>query len=345
MATGYLTHARLTEHTLPGHPEHAGRIEAVWAHLARDRLIDRMTVLEPSPVTHDQMVQVHTEQYISVLASLSNLGDRMMRIDADTYVGPTSFEVARLAAGGLVRAIDAVQTGTVDNALVVVRPPGHHAMPGHGMGFCLLNSVAIGAAHARLAYGLERILIVDYDVHHGNGTEAMFYDDNTILFISTHQYPFYPGTGAIGDTGAGAGAGFTLNIPLAPGHGDASYAALYEHIIWPSVARFKPQLIVVSAGFDAHWDDPLASLQLSLNGYAQLTRELIAMADAHCEGRIIFLMEGGYNLDVLAHGVGNIAYALLGDETVSDPMGPAPRSDRRDVNRLVAELKALHRLS
>ena len=334
----------MLEHTLKGHPEHAGRLQAVWGQLEAAGLVARMRAIEPEPASIASLEAVHTPAYVRFLQEVAAQADRVVGLDADTYFCPTSFEIARLAAGGMVSAVDAVLRREVDNALVVARPPGHHAMPDHAMGFCLLGNAAIGAQHARQAHRLDRVLIVDYDVHHGNGTEAMFYNDAAVMFISTHQYPFYPGTGALDDIGQGPGRGATINIPLPGGHGDASYLALYQDIMWPLVRRFKPQFIVVSAGFDAHWGDPLASMELSLTCYAQLTRELIAMAAEVCDGRIVFLMEGGYDLDVLGQGVVNIAHALLGDTTIRDTLGAAPKA-RTDIGPLIDQIRAVHRLN
>jgi acetoin utilization deacetylase AcuC-like enzyme len=292
------------------------------------------------------LLSVHTAQYLDILAWIQETQQHTVHLDADTYAGPTSYEVARLAVGGVVGAISEVLSGQAKNGLAVVRPPGHHAMPNHGMGFCLLGNIAIGARYAQRVCNLKRVMIVDFDVHHGNGTEAMFYDDDTVLFISTHQSPFYPGTGAISDIGEGTGRGYTINIPLGAGHGDGSYTQLYEHVVWPTARRFQPELILVSAGFDAHWTDPLAQMRLSLTGYAHLTQELVKMAEELCGGKIVFVMEGGYHLDALSHGVRNIAHALLGDTDVSDPLGP-PHNKRQepDVGRLVEQLRAIHHLN
>ena len=217
-------------------------------------------------------------------------------------------------------------------------------MPDHGMGFCLLGNVGIAVRYAQKQYGLERILIVDYDVHHGNGTEAMFYDDPSVLFISTHQYPLYPGTGALTDTGSGKGQGFTINIPLPGGSGDANYRQVFEQIVWQAAERFQPQLILVSAGFDAHWADPLAGMYLSLTGYAYLANEVLRMAERFCGGKIVFVMEGGYNLNALSGGMSDIARLLLGDAPI-DPLGPAPHHHREpDISALLEALKKLHRL-
>lgn len=343
MTTAYVSHPRYAHHTLPGHPEHAGRIEAVWQELNQAGLLSRMDALSPQFITDDLILEVHTRSHLDLLVRTSKQ-ERMVLIDADTYASPDSFDIARLSAGGVVCAVDAVMTGHADNALAAVRPPGHHATASRAMGFCLLNNVALAAAHARTTHQCERILIVDYDVHHGNGTQDIFYTDDHILFVSSHQYPFYPGTGSFDEVGMGAGRGYTLNIPLPPGHGDASYAQLYESVLWPAARRFKPQLILVSSGFDAHWQDPLAHMCLSLPGYDHLNHELIAMADELCDGKIVFLMEGGYDLTALSHGVCNIARALLGDTEMSDPYGLAPANSEPDIAPVIDRIKQIHRL-
>jgi acetoin utilization deacetylase AcuC-like enzyme len=345
MTTIYASHPRYVEHDLPGHPEHAGRIRAVWAQMEATGLIQQVKAIQPQPVAEDWILTVHTPEYIELLRWIDNTHQQHIHLDADTYAGPTAYEIARLSAGGILSTVDEVASGRAANGLAAVRPPGHHAMPNHAMGFCILGNVPIAVRYAQKIHGLERVMIVDYDVHHGNGTEAMFYDDPSVLFISTHQYPFYPGTGAITDIGHDAGKGFTINIPLPAGHGDQSYTALYEQVIWPVAERFNPQLILVSAGFDSHWIDPIAGMRLSLNGYAHLTRELIKMAHQFCGGKIVFAMEGGYNLEALSHGIVNIVYALLGENTVSDPLGP-PKDHRTepDVNPLIAQLKAINNL-
>ncbi len=331
MVTAFGTHPRFQEHNLVGHPEHAGRIRAVWQALEQDSLTARLAAIDVQPVTDEQVLWVHSPEYLGLLKRLETMGDTV-RTDADTYANPQSFAIARLAAGAVTGVIDAVLTGRATNGLAAVRPPGHHALPDTAMGFCLLGNIAIGARYAQRVHQVERVLIVDYDVHHGNGTEAMFYDDPSVLFISTHQGSnafggrFYPGTGRINDIGEGRGSGFTINIPLAPGHGDDSYAALYEQIVIPAAVRFRPQLILVSAGFDAHWKDPLASMRLSLRGYDRLNRILIELAADLCSGRIVFVMEGGYDLDVLSSGIVNVAHSLLGDSDITDPFGSPPDS-------------------
>ena len=199
-------------------------------------------------------------------------------LDADTYAGPDALTIALLSAGGAVGAVGEVLSGRAANGLAAIRPPGHHAMPSRAMGFCLLGNVAIAARYAQQQFGVERVLIVDYDVHHGNGTEAMFYTDPSVLYVSTHQYPFYPMTGAATDIGSGAGEGYTINIPLPAGSGDTNYGNVFRQIIWPAAERFQPQLILVSLGLDAYWDDPLAGMRLTLSGYSHLAGEVVQMA-------------------------------------------------------------------
>ncbi len=343
MTTLYATHPRYVEHDLPGHSEHAGRIRAVWRRLDESGLSSRMQALEPEAIGDELILAVHTPDYLNLLKRISTQPG-LHHLDADTYASDHSLEIARLSAGGAIGAVDAVLSGAADNGLAAIRPPGHHAMPDYGMGFCLLGNVAIAARYAQQQYGVERILIVDYDVHHGNGTEAMFYGDPSVLFISTHQYPLYPGTGAATDIGAGKGEGFTVNIPLPPGSGDSTYAAVFEQVIWKAAERFQPQLMLVSAGFDAHWSDPLALMNLTLTGYAYLTSECLRMADQFCGGKIVFVMEGGYDLDALGYGVSNIARVLLGDSP-TDPMGePSFQRPEPDISALLSLLKKLHHL-
>jgi acetoin utilization deacetylase AcuC-like enzyme len=341
--TVYATHPRYAEHDLPGHPENAERIRAIWRGMEESGLTARMQLLDPQALDKDSVLTVHSPEYLALLEHISSLG-RIAHLDPDTYAGPDALAIALLSAGGAVGAVDRVLGGAAGNGLAVLRPPGHHAMPDHGMGFCLLGNVAIAARHAQAKHGIEQVLIVDYDVHHGNGTEAMFYDDPSVLYVSTHQYPFYPGTGAATDVGAGRGEGFNVNIPLPVGSGDYSYATVFSHIVWPMAERFGPQLVLVSIGMDAYWADPLAEMRLTLTGYAHLAAEVIAMAQRFCDGKVIFALEGGYNLDALRFGVSNVARALLGEAPI-DPLGPPPGSGSEpDVAPLVERLERIHGL-
>lgn len=344
MSTVYVTHPRCVEHDLPGHPEHAGRIRAVWDELNGSGLAARMQQVTAQPVTNEQILYVHTAEHVANLERVHREGLHA-QFDSDTYLLPVSPEVARLSAGGVVAAVNTVLRGETANGLAVTRPPGHHAVPERGMGFCLLGNIAIAARHARYVHGIERVMIIDYDVHHGNGTQDMFYDDPGVLFVSSHQHPFYPGSGGVRETGRGDGRGYTMNLPLSARSGDDVYMRIYEEIVWAMARRYQPQIILVSAGFDAHWSDPLASMQLTLTGYARLTQMLNTLADELCGGKIVYVMEGGYDLIALAHGIGNIARSLLGDTDISDPYGPPPRKrNEPDIEDLIGAIKVLHRL-
>jgi acetoin utilization deacetylase AcuC-like enzyme len=264
-------------------------------------------------------------------------------LDLDTYVAAGSYRAALKAAGGLIDLTAAVLEGRLEDGFGLVRPPGHHALRDRGMGFCLFNNVALAAYAALEKHGLERILIVDFDVHHGNGTQDSFDDEPRVLYFSTHQYPHYPGTGHWREMGRGKGQSTTANVPLSPGVGDAGYNLIFEDFLWPLAECYCPQLVLVSAGYDAHWSDPLAGMTLSVTGYAQLARSLKSLAEALCSGKIVFTLEGGYNLDVLSYGVLNTFKALLGDDEIADPLGPSPRNER-PVDDLVDHLKGLHGL-
>ncbi|MCC7206930.1 MAG: histone deacetylase [Anaerolineae bacterium] len=341
MTTAYVTDNRVNAHTLNGHMESADRLEAVHRALDEAGVTERLCALAPEPIRDELILTVHTPEYLDLLKWTET--QEGIQFGPDTYVLPESFPAARLSAGGVIRAVEAVLAREADNGLVVMRPPGHHAVPSMGMGFCLLANVALGARYALSHHRVKRVLVVDYDVHHGNGTQDVFYADPSVLFISTHQYPWYPGTGALSDTGEGLGEGYTLNIPFPARVGDQSYSRAFESVVWPAAERYAPDLMLVSAGFDAHWADPLGEIQLSLMGYAHLTRELIRMARRLCDGKIVFVMEGGYHREALANGILNVAYELLGDQRTSDPLGPG-REREPDVADLLTRVRKTHRL-
>ena len=342
----YFTHPRFVEHDEPAHTENARRIRACWRELESSGLLPRLLAREPEAASDEALLRAHGESYLRQLELLARQApERRFLLDADTYASAVSPEIARLSAGAALGAVDTVLRGEADGALALARPPGHHARPQLAMGFCLLGNVAIAARHAQAVHGIERILVVDYDVHHGNGTQEMLYEDAGTLFFSVHQAPFYPGTGSLSETGRGAGRGFTINAPLPPEHGDDSYRALFEQALIPAARRYRPQLVLVSAGFDAHWQDPLARMNLSLRGYDELTRALIELARECCAGRIVFALEGGYDTRVLALGVRNLLHALLGDEECHDPIGPAPQyAPAPPIDGLLRRLCQIHGL-
>jgi len=283
-------------------------------------------ILEPRPARREELVRVHDADYVTFL---SETAGRAIAIDPDTYTSPDTYEVATLAAGATLTAVDHVLDGpSGTRALVLARPPGHHAERNRAMGFCFFNNVAVAAAHAR-ARGLARVAIVDYDVHHGNGTQWSFYTDPSVLFVSSHQHPYYPGTGAANEIGAEAGAGFTVNLPLAAGATDADYERAYNAVAWPILKAFKPQLILISAGFDAYKDDPLAGMRLEAECFGRLTARVAAIANDCCEGRVVAVTEGGYHLKGIADSLRSVIAALEGkSEQASAPTAAsAPRGE------------------
>ena len=288
---------RLVDHVTPaGHPERPERAETLGSVAAR--FLDAGgKVLEPRSATDEDLARVHTRAHIAGIVARRG---RASMIDEDTFTSPDSDDVARLAAGAVLTAVDHVLDGPAGSrALALVRPPGHHAEADKAMGFCLYNNIAVGAAYAR-SRGLSRVAIVDYDVHHGNGTQAMFYEDPSVLFVSSHQYPFWPGSGAASETGRGAGEGFTLNVPLTIGDRDAVVERKYAKLVLPRLREFQPELLMISAGFDAHEMDPLGQLRMTTEGFARLTRALLDVADECCQGRAVLVTEGGYDLQALS---------------------------------------------
>jgi len=337
VTTAYCYDPLYLEHNLAGHPESRARLEAVMQALAAEELLERMTPIRPHPVDRDLLTRVHHPSYVAMVQALAERGGG--HLDADTYMVARSYDAALLAAGGVVELVRAVLSGRANNGIALVRPPGHHATAERGMGFCLFNNIALGAQAALDEFGLERVLIVDWDVHHGNGTQDIFYDSSQVLYFSTHQYPYYPGTGHWRETGTGNGRGFTVNVPLPAGVGDQGFERIYAELLTPLAKRFHPELILVSAGYDAHWNDPLAGLRLSLAGYWQLAKTVVGLAGTLCDGRVVVTLEGGYNLEVLAHGVADTSRALLGDPAPGpDPLGACPWPEQ-PVDELIQTIR------
>ena len=331
------------KHDTGQHVENARRLEAIISHLEQTGLKPQLTPIKPRPATVEELSPVHHEQYISYIQEVAQKGGGWL--DADTVMSPNSYDAALYAAGGVIKATEAVMNGEVGSAFALVRPPGHHATPQRAMGFCLFNNVAIAAKYALAGYGLERILIIDFDVHHGNGTQEAFYDNPQVLYVSTHLYPFYPGTGNIDETGGGEAKGTTLNIPLPSSCGDAEYEQVFAQIIMPAAKRFKPQLILVSAGYDPHWTDELALMQVSVSGFARMVKIIKELADKLCNGRLVFSLEGGYNLAALAASVKATFDVLLGETDIEDRLGPPPhRIAVPDLTQLIKAIKEIHAL-
>ncbi len=312
------------------HPERPERLLAIDRALAP--LAARVRDVSPRPATDEEILRAHAREHLERLRSLAG---RRAKIDADTYAAPASFDVAVLAAGATADLALRVARGEAQRGFALVRPPGHHAEPSEAMGFCLLNTVAIAARALQANAGVERIAILDWDVHHGNGTQHRFEAERDVLFVSLHQFPLYPGTGALAEQGEGAGEGSTVNFPLPPGCGDPEYAAVFEGVVAPILREFRPELILVSAGFDAHERDPLAQMRVSSDGFAWLARSLRALADDVCGGRVVLALEGGYDLDALGESVARVVETLAASSAPDPgeiPETPVARS-LRDVFR------------
>lgn len=313
--TLFLTDPTSEAHAADGHPERPARLRAILDHLDTTGLRARMQEVTPRAATDAELLRVHSAGHLARVAATSV---RSGWPDADTYTTPASEGAARRAAGAVVQAVEAVVRGEAHNAFVAARPPGHHAEPEIAMGFCLYNSVAVGVA-AALAAGVERVAILDWDVHHGNGTQAIFEAEPNVFYASTHEYPYYPGTGHYSETGVGKGRGATVNVPLPRGAGDEAITRAYREVILPALTRFAPHLVLVSSGWDAHRRDPLAGLEVSTAGYTQVARAVIEAAERLCAGRVVVSLEGGYDEHALAWCAGSLVSLLLGEEPAPDP--------------------------
>ena len=300
----------LDHDTGPGHPERPERLTAIIERLKRDGVYVQLVAIPPASDPVRWIGTVHSPDYVARVKESCARG--LTWLDSpDTPISAESYDVAVAAVAGVLGAVDAVADGRVRNAFCAVRPPGHHALADRAMGFCLFNNVAIAARYAQKERGLARVLVVDWDVHHGNGTQEAFYDDATVLYFGVHRYPFYPGTGAGTEAGAGEGMGLTVNVPLPAGSGDAEFAAALEERLKPAALAFRPDLVLISAGFDAHRDDPLGGMALTAAGYARLTRIVMEIADECCDGRIVSVLEGGYDPEGLADSVEAHVRALM----------------------------------
>jgi acetoin utilization deacetylase AcuC-like enzyme len=296
MPTGFAYDARFLAHdTRRGHPERPERATAIMRYLDNARWMQELQRCTPVAADPTIVEMVHTSTYIRRAAAACASGQPYLD-SMDVAISAQSYEVALLAAGAPLVLADALIAGTIDNGFALVRPPGHHAESGMALGFCLFNNIAILARYLQREHGLNKIAIVDWDVHHGNGTQHTFESDPSVMYISTHQYPFYPGSGAASENGVGRGAGTTLNCPMPAGATDTDYERVFSRQVIPALDRFAPEAILISAGFDAHRDDPLAEIDLSTDAFAWMSRSILEAADRHCGGRVISLLEGGYNL-------------------------------------------------
>jgi acetoin utilization deacetylase AcuC-like enzyme len=308
MATLLISHPSFLEHdTGPYHPERPDRLRAILGAL-EDPAFDGLIRLAAPAASMAEMTRVHPQDYVEAILGIQPAPGEHVHVDGDTVVSQGSAEAIQRAAGAVVAGVDAVMQGKVRTAFAAVRPPGHHAAPGVPGGFCLINNAAVGARHAQAKYGVERVAIVDFDVHHGQGTQAVVEPDPSLFYASTHQYPLYPGTGSPRETGTDNNV---VNVPLRAGSGSAEFRAAWSERILPLLDDFAPELVIVSAGFDAHRADPLAQLEVETEDFVWLTEELLAIADRHAQGRLVSVLEGGYDLNALAESVATHVQSLM----------------------------------
>jgi acetoin utilization deacetylase AcuC-like enzyme len=310
MATHLIYDPLFLKHDTGNHPENARRLEAILHFVESDEQLSKKLVRDsPRPASNQDIVRCHREELISHIQSAVEHGEKSL--DVDTRISPDSFEVARLAAGAALVAVDAAMKQDGGRAFALIRPPGHHATITTSMGFCLFNNAAIAARYAQAKYGVERVLIIDWDVHHGNGTQEIFWTDPTVFYFSTHQYPFYPGTGSRAERGGGKGEGFTLNVPLSAHTSAHDHRQAFTDALHEIERRFPPDLVIISAGFDSRRGDLLGELMLEDSDFSEMTKEVLRIAEKHGAGRIVGLLEGGYNLNLLGGSVRSHLAALI----------------------------------
>ena len=297
--TGVVKDGKYMQHSMGfAHPESPERLAVIYEMLENPLMSWKFTPIEPREATHEEIERIHARSYVDFIASTA--GKRSVFLDPDTSTSPETYDAAKLAAGGVCNAIDSVMKGDVDNAFAFVRPPGHHAEKDTAAGFCVFNNIAIGAMHAIQKHNLKRILIVDWDLHHGNGTQHSFYGDQRVLYFSTHQYPYYPGTGSLLEIGEGQALGYTVNVPFRRGAVNGTFVSAFRRILEPIANAFAPELILVSAGFDIYYQDPLGGMRVTPDGFAAMARVLLNIADRCCSGHVVGVLEGGYHTVGLA---------------------------------------------
>jgi acetoin utilization deacetylase AcuC-like enzyme len=344
MTTGLVYDPIYLEHDTGDHVENPRRLVDAMSYLKETGIKERLISLPARPASLEELEMIHAPEYVSYVKSKAEMGGGWL--DPDTVMSPKSYEAALYAAGGVLVAVEAVIKGKVDNAFALVRPPGHHAVRDRAMGFCIFNNVAIAGEFALSKFNLNRVLIADFDVHHGNGTQDAFYADPKVLYFSTHQYPFYPGTGWMDEIGTGAGEGTTVNFPMAAGWGDEEYLRAFNEVLVPVARRFQPELILVSAGFDPHWADHLATMKVTITGFAQMATILKELAAELCQGRLVFTLEGGYNLRVVASSIKATFDVLLGNLEIDDHLGKASVARKPGgFDEHIETIKRIHHVS
>jgi acetoin utilization deacetylase AcuC-like enzyme len=342
--TGIVKHETYMEHVMdPGHPESPERLRVIYQMLEEKEMKGHVELVKPREATREELLAIHSADYIDLVASTA--GKSHYRLDMDTSTSAKSYEAALLAAGGFMELINAVMEGKLDNGFALVRPPGHHAERNKAMGFCLFNNVAIGARYAIKKFSLDRILIVDWDVHHGNGTQHSFYEDPQVLYFSTHRYGFfYPGTGAETEVGKGKGEGFTVNLPISSRGDDSLYGNYFDSILRPVALEYKPQLVLISAGFDIHYDDPLGGMEVTPKGFSRLTQILMEVAETTAQGKLVITLEGGYSVSGQCQSV----KAVLKELSQNSPLDKKEllekeKADYPQMERSILQIKDIQR--
>lgn len=344
MSVGYVYDEIYQLHDTGAHVEGKDRLTHIDAVLEKTRVKEQLKLITPRAASIEEIAAIHSRDYIDELKGEIDRGGGWL--DPDTYVSTGSWKAALYAAGGLLNAVNAVMCKEHSSAFALIRPPGHHAVHTHQMGFCLFNNVAIAAQFALKNYNIKKILIIDFDVHHGNGTQEAFYTDPHVLYFSIHQYPWYPFTGRADETGEGSGTGFNVNVPMEAETGDKEYLCIFNEVLVPIAQRYQPELILVSAGYDAHWKDDIARINLSTTGYARLTKIIKHIAEESCDGRMVYALEGGYHRGALAFSVAATFEVLLDHNSIFDPYGESPSSiTPPDFDGFINMLRNIHNLN
>ena len=340
---GYVYDPIFLQHDTGYHVENPSRLTSIMSYLEKTGTLVELIPVKARAASVDEIAMVHDRQYIAYIEYVAKKGGAWLEVD--TVMSPKSFDAAIFAAGGLMEATDLVLNGELNSAFALVRPPGHHATHDRALGFCIFNNIAIAAKHVMLKYDLDRIAIIDFDVHQGNGTQEAFNETSHVYYISTHQYPHYPGTGRVEEIGTGEGKGFTLNIPMPAGCGDNEYLSIFREVIVPATRRYNPQLILVSAGYDIHWADELSQMETTTTGISEMVKIIKQLADELCGGKLVFTLEGGYHLEALSTSVKATFDILLGKHEIQDKVGKSKHKvSPPDISRLIKQIKEIHNL-